>query len=606
MDSETASVEKHVETTDESRAADLKRSETRESQIEYPEGPKLYVIILCLYMSMFLIALDRTILATAVPRITDTFNSIDDIGWYGSAYLLATCAFILVYGRVYTFYNTKWVFLSGIVLFEVGSAVCGAAPSSNALIVGRAIAGFGSSGIMTGAITILINTVPLQKRPLYQGLFGAVFGIASVAGPLLGGAFTDSKATWRWCFYINLPIGAVTIVGLVFFLHLNERDKKKMTLWEQFLSLDPVGTAFFLPSIICLLLALQWGGSVYAWSDWRIIVLFVFFSVLIIGFIVTQYITRDTTATIPARIICQRSVAFGSFFTFCIGSAMMTEVYYIPLWFQAIKGVTALKSGLMTLPMILSLVTASIICGALVQRIGYYTPFMYLGTVLISVGAGLLTTFTTTTGHSKWIGYQVVLGLGIGSSFQQANLAAQVVLAHRDVPTGTAMIFFSQTLGGAVFVSVGQNVFLDKLIARVQATIPASVVNPAIIAKTGATELRRIVPPAALPAVLEAYNWALMHGPMVVAVIVACFCAIGAAGMEWRNLKTKGHDKYAKDDGESGNGGDVAAEEAEAVAAAGGALEPAEEVELPSKEMGTPTDADTEADAPNEHSLQKI
>lgn len=203
MDSESASVDKHVMADPKSHVkdntnADITRTETRESQIEYPTGPKLIIIMASLYFAMFLVALDRTIIATAIPRITDTFHSIDDIGWYGSAYLLTACGFILVYGRIYTFYSTKWVFLSGIFLFEVGSAVCGAAPSSNALIVGRAIAGFGSSGIMTGAITIMINTVPLHKRPMYQGLFGAVFGVASVAGPLLGGAFTDSKATWRW------------------------------------------------------------------------------------------------------------------------------------------------------------------------------------------------------------------------------------------------------------------------------------------------------------------------------------------------------------------------------------------------------------------------
>lgn len=191
MDSEIASVEKPI-------GAEPERTVTRESQIEYPTGPKLFVIMASLYLAMFLVALDRTIIATAIPRITDSFNSIDDIGWYGSAYLLTASGFILLYGRIYTFYSTKWVFLSGIILFEIGSAVCGAAPTSNALIAGRAIAGFGSSGIMTGAITIMINTVPLPKRPMYQGFFGAVFGVASVAGPLLGGAFTDSKATWRW------------------------------------------------------------------------------------------------------------------------------------------------------------------------------------------------------------------------------------------------------------------------------------------------------------------------------------------------------------------------------------------------------------------------
>lgn len=249
MDSENVSAEKPVAAEvdangngKDNHADAIKRTETRESQIEYPTGPKLWVIIGSLYLAMFLVALDRTIIATAIPRITDSFNSIDDIGWYGSAYLLTACGFILLYGRVYTFHSTKWTFLSGITLFEIGSAVCGAAPSSNALIVGRAIAGFGSSGIMTGAITIMINTIPLARRPIFQGMFGAVFGVASVAGPLLGGAFTDSKATWRWCFYINLPIGAFTIAALIFFLHLNERGKKHLTLWQQFVHLDPIGT----------------------------------------------------------------------------------------------------------------------------------------------------------------------------------------------------------------------------------------------------------------------------------------------------------------------------------------------------------------------------
>jgi len=203
MDSENASVDKPIGADPSNHAEgdaseDIHRTETRESQIEYPSGLKLAIIMASLYFAMFLVALDRTIIATAIPRITDTFNSIDDIGWYGSAYLLTACGFILIYGRFYTFYSTKWVFLSGIFLFEVGSAVCGAAPTSNALIVGRAIAGFGSSGIITGAITIMVNTIPLHKRPMFQGFFGAVFGVASVAGPLLGGAFTDSKATWRW------------------------------------------------------------------------------------------------------------------------------------------------------------------------------------------------------------------------------------------------------------------------------------------------------------------------------------------------------------------------------------------------------------------------
>ena len=178
--------------------ADIERQRgVKTTPSPYPSTAKTVVIMLSLYISIFLVALDRTIIGPAIPAITNEFDSIGDIGWYGSAYMLTAAGFILLYGRIYTFFPTKPVFLSGIFLFELGSIVCGAARSSNMLIVGRAIAGLGSSGIFTGAILIMLNTVPLAKRPMLQGLFGACFGVASVAGPLLGGAFTSSSATWR-------------------------------------------------------------------------------------------------------------------------------------------------------------------------------------------------------------------------------------------------------------------------------------------------------------------------------------------------------------------------------------------------------------------------
>ncbi|KAF1992177.1 major facilitator superfamily transporter [Aulographum hederae CBS 113979] len=504
-----------------------------DDDVEFPSGAKVALVMISLYLAMFLVALDRTILATAIPRITDEFDSLDDVGWYGSSYMLTACAFILIYGRIYTFYSTKWIFLTGILLFEIGSAISGAAPDSITLIVGRAIAGLGSSGIFTGAITIMINTVPLHKRPMFQGMFGAVFGVASVAGPLLGGVFTD-KVSWRWCFYINLPIGAVTILVIIFILHLNEKKKTPKTIKEQIIQLDPIGTFFFLPGIVSLLLALQWGGSQYPWSNWRIILLLVVFAICIVVFILIQILHRNTTATVPARIITQRSVAFGAFFTFCVGSVMMADIFYLPFWFQAIKGSSAVKSGVQSIPLILGLVAAAIICGGLVQKTGYYTPFMFAGSIIMSVGAGMLTTLDLDSNHDKWIGYQALLGLGIGTGMQQANLAVQNCLPREDVPTGAAVIFFFQTLGGTLFVSVAQNVFIDELISR-SADIPG--LDPRLIVNTGATELRRFVDPNELPRVLVAYNEALTMGPFLVAVIVASLSIIGAAGMEWKSLK---------------------------------------------------------------------
>jgi Major Facilitator Superfamily len=475
--------------------------------------------------------------------------------------MLTACGFILVYGKIYTFFPTKWVFLTGIFLFEVGSAICGAAPSSTSFIIGRAIAGFGSSGIFTGAINILLRSVPLSRRPLFQGIFGACFGVASVAGPLIGGAFTQGKAGWRWCFYVNLPLGGFTILALAFFLNIEE-DKPKMPMIDKLKQLDPLGTFFFLPSIVCLLLALQWGGVTHPWSDWRVVVCLVFFAVLFVSFVVVQIVNRHTNATIPSRIILQRSVLFGGIYQFLLGSTMLGTIVYIPLWFQAIKGTTPVKSGIDTIPMVLGLVVMSILSGIIVGRVGYYTQFLYLGTLFMSVGAGLLTTLKADSPHEKWIPYQALLGFGVGMGMQQSNLAVQRCLPNRDVPVGTAVIFFFQTFGGALFMSVAQNTFITKFVDQLQG-IPG--VNPAIIGSTGATSLRLQVPPAVLPQVIDAYNYGVTQGPFFVSMITGCLSIFGAIGMEWLSVKDKNPDDVPADqfdrdvppkDEEAGSGDD--------------------------------------------------
>lgn len=502
----------------------------------YPSGLKTALIMVSLYISIFLVALDRTIMGPAIPAITNQFNSIDDIGWYGSAYMLTSAGFILLYGRIYTFFPTKPVFLSGIFLFEAGSAICGAAQSSIMLIIGRAIAGLGSSGIFTGAILIMLNTVPLHKRPMLQGLFGACFGVASVAGPLLGGAFTGSKATWRWCFYINLPLGGLTIFVVCFLLKLEEQ-KPKLANWKDTVKhLDPLGTALFLPSITCLLLALEWGAAEFSWGSPRIIAMLVVFSVLFLAFIFWQYLTRHTTATVPARIILQRSVACGGASQFCVGATMLTVSIYIPLWFQAIKGVSAMQSGINTIPLVLSVVVGSISSGGLVQKIGYYTPFMILGSSFMAIGAGLLTTWDMGTKNGIWIGYQIILGIGVGWTMQQPNLAIQTILPKNDVPIGTAVLSLCQTLGGAVFAAVGQNLYIDKFtkgLERIGGLDPERILN------AGATDLTNGLSATVTRQVLEAYNNSLTKGTFFAALIVACLAVPAALGMEWRSVKDK-------------------------------------------------------------------
>lgn len=504
----------------------------------YPPLAKTVLIMLSLYVSIFLVALDRTILGPAIPAITNQFNSITDIGWYSSAYMLTSCGFILLYGRIYTFFPTKPVFLSGIVLFEIGSAICGASQNSVMLITGRAIAGLGSSGVFTGAILIMLNTVPLHKRPLLQGLFGACFGVASVTGPLLGGAFTESRLTWRWCFYINIPLGGVTIVVVTFLLDLKENKPPRQGWRDTIRQMDPVGTVLFLPGITCLLLALEWGAADYAWSSPRLVGLLTTFAILITAFAAWQCYTRNTTATIPARILLQRSIACGCASQFCVGATMLTISVYVPLWFQAIKGVSAFQSGANTLPLVLATVFASILSGGLIQKAGYYTPFMIVGSCCMALGTGLITTLKMDTEKARWIGYLIIIGIGVGFSMQHANLAVQAILKKRDIPVGTAMLSLCQTLGGAVFTAVGQNLYIDKFTDGLR---HIEGVDLRRVLESGATALTNSVPPNVRGEVLEAYNNSLTRGTFLAVLFVACLSIPAALGMEWRSVKQDQH-----------------------------------------------------------------
>ncbi|KAB8218552.1 major facilitator superfamily domain-containing protein [Aspergillus novoparasiticus] len=532
------SVSQHQVAAEEPVAHPNEKAETGDDH-KYPGRMSLTAIMVALNLAIFLVALDRSIIATAIPRITDDFHALNDIGWYGSSYLVTGCAFQLIYGRFYTFYTPKWVFLSAIAVFEVGSAVCGAAPTSTAFIVGRAIAGLGSCGIFTGSIVLIVDVVPLQQRPMMTGFMGSIFGVSNVIAPLIGGAFTD-RVTWRWCFYINLPIGAAAVIIIMFLLKASPppHQSTASTFRERASQFDPLGAFFFLPAMVCLILALQWGGTKYPWSNGRIIALFVLFGVLMIAFVAVQVWKRET-ASVPPRIIKVRSIAAGVFYSLTLGGSMMVIVYYLPIWFQAIKGVSVVKSGVMNLPLVLSLVIAGILAGIGVSRIGYAVPFMYASAILMSIGAGLLTTFTVSTGHAKWIGYQVIYGFGLGLGMQRASVAAQTELERKDVPTGSALMMLSQSLGGAIFLAVAQTVFTNGLISNLQGAVPGydgkSLAH--VVEGAGATTLRQLVGGQDLPAVLVAYNTAVRN-TFILGLALSCATIIGAIFAKWTSVKS--------------------------------------------------------------------
>ncbi|PKS07252.1 hypothetical protein jhhlp_005854 [Lomentospora prolificans] len=542
----------------------------QEGSSHYPKGVALVLIMFSLMTSMFLVALDRLIIATAIPKITDDFHSVTDVGWYGSVYMLTNGALQLTYGKLYTFWNIKTVFIATIVLFELGSAICGAATGSGIFIAGRAIAGVGSAGLFSGSknlesmkrrslgfvikIVILINSMPLRKRPVVQSLFGAVFGIASVTGPILGGALT-THVTWRWCFYINLPFGAVAIAVILFCLKVpktqDQAEPQESTdtsveagtkdnagnasLWGKIRQLDFVGMAAFIPSIVCLLLALQWGGVEYAWNAGVIIALFVVAAVLFIAFCVIQVLLPDT-ATVPPRVVTAcRTMPAATMISFCCGAHMMVLVYFLPIWFQAILGDTAVQSGIKTLPLVLALLVAGGLSGGLISKFGPYLPCLLIGLLFSVAGCACMMTFTPDSGSKEWIGYQVLYGLGLGFSFQVPNLAAQTVLPHRDVAIGTALMIFGQQIGGSVFITVGQSIFTSELLKRLSGI---DGVNVDLLKNSGATTLIDVVSEELKGQVIDGYNGALVR-VFRVALIMACIGVLFGLAMEWRSVKER-------------------------------------------------------------------
>jgi hypothetical protein len=278
----------------------------------------------------------------------------------------------------------------------------------------------------------------------------------------------------------------------------------------------------------------------YHWNNGRIIALFGLTGLLIIAFALVQ-IWRQEDATIPPRIIKQRSIALGMIFSVCVGGALISMLYSLPLWFQAVKGTTAIQSGIDVIPMVLALVIGAIISGGIITRTGYYVPFMFVSTILMSTGSGLITTFDVSTSHSKWIGYQVLFGFGLGAGMQQANLAAQTVLEKKYVPMGISLMFFAQSLGGAVFVCVGQSLFTNYLAS----TLPLiSGIDPVAILAAGATDLAKFVSADKLSEVVVIYNDALVRA-LTVALAVSCSMLLPSLGMEWRSVKKANPSKIA-------------------------------------------------------------
>ncbi|KAJ7856297.1 ABC transporter, partial [Mycena leptocephala] len=475
-------------------------------------GRKLAIVFVAMLLSVLLVALDQTILATALPRIASDFQAFTLQGWVATSFVLAQTVFLLVYGQVLRIFSAKWVMVAAILIFEVGSLLCGVSQTVGQLIAGRTVSGAGAAGIFVAMMQIIAQVTRLEDRPRLFGLFGAVFGMSSIIGPLIGGAFTD-HVTWRWCFFINLPVGGVSLTAVTFLLKAapplgsDPTKRSRADIMKQVARMDFIGATLVAGAVTSIVLALQWGGNVKPWDDKAVIICFVLSGVLTAAFISWEIYLREQAMT-PTAIVHSRSVYAILAYCFFGRFSMLMFSYYIPIFYQAVRHHSATKSGIDLLPFMLGLVVTVIISGQIVGKTGYYWPFLFVSPFFLGVGSGLLYTLTTSTSSATIAGFQILSGIGVAMGMQNSLIAIQAEFKNtpRLLGQATSLATFFQFLGGTLGLGIAEPVFaseLGKYLVRFAPDAPAAIV------KQSPTAIYTGLPADMIPGVVHAYTESL-------------------------------------------------------------------------------------------------
>ncbi|SPJ70479.1 related to aflatoxin efflux pump AFLT [Fusarium torulosum] len=518
-------------------ALEVEEPHNDEENIVFPTGPKLWSTMASMAITCFLSGLDLTIVAVAVPSITDEFQTIADIGWYSAAYGMTLSAFVFFFGQIYTLFSIKAVFLIGIATFEIGALVCTLAPSSAVFILGRAISGLGRGAINGGLFKLLRQCFPLSKQAISTSFFGAVQSIGLITAPTIGGALIDAFS-WRACFGVNVPLGVVCLALTAYGVHeqpSNRSNAPALTLKEKFKKVDLIGTLLAVPAITCLLMSLQWGGSKFGWGSWQIIVPLVICALLFASFGYLQYYQGDN-ALLPPRILRQRSIIAGMWYGACCEGVLAVTEFYMSIYFQGVRGYSPTKAGLLALPMVGGLAIALIISGLGTTWTGYYYPFMLATSVLTPVASGLLTTLNLEEQIAKAVALLAFLGLTVGLGLQGPQVALQAVLPIEDVSLGGAVLSFGSGMGSALWICASATLFQDRLADEIRAASPGTDV--AKLQEAGLSKLRESIGPERLQSVLAGYEHAVVQ-TLYIPLALALLTIIGSVAMERKSIKKK-------------------------------------------------------------------
>lgn len=444
-------------------AATAVDGQARHASDAAPSQRQILVVFGALMLAVLLFALDQTIVNTALPTIVGDLNGLSHISWVLTAYLLSSTVVLLIYGKLGDLFGRKGLFMFAITVFLIGSALCGLSQSMNQLIAFRALQGVGGGGLMISAQAIIGDVVPPRERGKYMGFIGAVFGLSTIGGPLLGGVFTD-YASWRWCFYVNLPLGAAALVVTAFVLHLPKRREKHR--------LDLPGVLFMAAASVCIVLFTTWGGTEYDWTSPTIIGLGLGFLVAAALFVVAERYASEPI--IPLRLFKDRIFNVAGLIGVVVGICMFGAIGYLPTFLQTVDGASATESGLLLLPFVAGMLVSSIGSGRAITATGRYKIFPIFGTAIAALGMALLSLMDVDSSRVENGIYMAVLGLGIGLIMQVLVLVVQNSAPREDMGSATAATTYFRQIGASVGAAVVGSLFSHRLTDKLADSLPAS------------------------------------------------------------------------------------------------------------------------------------